>query len=373
MSRQAYKFNEVIEMRGLGISIYPEHSTVEKDKAYIALAHKYGFKRIFTCLLSVEGDKEVIMKEFKETIEYANELGMIVIVDIAPNIFEKLGISYTDLSFFHELGAYGIRLDVGFTGHEEAVMTHNPYGLKIEINMSSATRYLDNIMSYQPNTENLIGSHNFYPHRYSGLSYDHFVTCSNMFRGHRIRTSAFVNSESATYGPWPVTEGLCTLEMHRTLPALVQAKHLFATGLIDDVVIANAYASEEELKSLSEIDKGMITLGVELYDTITDLEKIIVLEEPHYYRGDISEYMIRSTQSRVKYKAEEFKPTHTPQIKRGDILIENELYGQYKGELQIALKDMENLGKTNVVGRIKEEEVFLLEYLKPWANFKLVL
>lgn len=30
-------------MRRLGISIYPEHSTVEKDKEYLTLASKYGF------------------------------------------------------------------------------------------------------------------------------------------------------------------------------------------------------------------------------------------------------------------------------------------------------------------------------------------
>ena len=29
-------------MRRLGISIYPEHSTVEKDKEYLTLASKYG-------------------------------------------------------------------------------------------------------------------------------------------------------------------------------------------------------------------------------------------------------------------------------------------------------------------------------------------
>lgn len=357
-------------MKELGISIYPEHSTVENDKEYIKLAYQYGFTRIFTCLLSVEGNKEEIMAEFKETIDYANELGMKVIVDIAPSVFEKLGISYKDLSFFHDLGAYGIRLDIGFTGREEAVMTHNLYGLKIEINMSSATKYLDNIMSFQPNTENLIGSHNFYPHRYSGLSYEHFEKCSEMFREHRIRTSAFVNSQSANYGPWPIMEGLCTLEMHRTLPIEIQAKHLFATGLIDNVVIGNAYASEEELKLLSEVNKEVLTFQVELFDTITTLERKIVLEEIHVYRGDISAYMIRSTEPRIKYKNEEIKPTYTPQINRGDILIDNELYGQYKGELQIALKDMENIGKVNVVGKVKEEELFLLDFMKPWGQFK---
>jgi uncharacterized protein len=360
-------------MRKLGISIYPEHSTVEKAKAYIALAHKYGFKKVFTCLLSVNGDQEEIMAKFKETISYANELDMEVMVDIAPRVFGALGISYNDLSFFAELGAYGIRLDMGFTGNEEAIMTHNPFGLKIEINMSNATNYLDNIMAYQPNTENLVGSHNFYPHRYAGLSFSHFVTCCELFKRHNIRTAAFINSHDATFGPWPVTEGLCTLEMHRNLPITTQAKHLFATELIDDVVIANAYASESEMKALSELNTQMLTFKAELFETITDLEKKIVLDEFHFYRGDVSDYLIRSTQSRVKYKQEEFKRTHTPAIRRGDILIENELYGQYKGELQIALQDMENSGKTNVVGRIAPEEVFLLDFLKPWGKFQFLL
>lgn len=360
-------------MRKLGISIYPEHSTVEKDMAYIALAHKYGFKRIFTCLLSVEGDKEKIMREFKETIAFANQLGMEVMVDISPRVFGALDISYNDLSFFADLGAYGIRLDMGFTGNEESIMTHNPYNLKIEINMSNATNYLDNIIAYKPNKENLVGSHNFYPHRYAGLSYAHFLKCCEQFRNHNIRTAAFVSSHAATYGPWPIMEGLCTLEMHRELPIVTQAKHLFATGVIDDVIIANAYASEAELEALGTLNSEMLTFHIELYDTITKLEKKIVLEEFHFYRGDVSDYLIRSTQSRVKYKQEEFKPTYTPNIRRGDILIENELYGQYKGELQIALQDMENSGKTNVVGRIVEEEIFLLDYLDPWAKFQFLM
>ncbi|PEX90628.1 DUF871 domain-containing protein [Bacillus cereus] len=360
-------------MRKLGISIYPEHSTIAKDKEYIALAHKYGFKKIFTCLLSVEGDKEKIIKEFKEIIEFANQLDMEVMVDISPRVFGDLDISYADLSFFADLGAHGIRLDMGFTGNEESIMTYNPYNLKIEINMSNATNYLYNIIAYKPNKENLVGSHNFYPHRYAGLSYDHFLKCCEKFKLHNIRTSAFISSQAATYGPWPVTEGLCTLEMHRELPIETQAKHLFATGVIDDVIIANAYASKVELEALGKLNSELFTFNIELYDTITELEKKIVLEEPHFYRGDVSEYLIRSTQSRVKYKREEFEATYTPNIRRGDILIENKLYGQYKGELQIALKEMDNSGKTNVVGRIIEEEIFLLDYLDPWEKFQFLI
>lgn len=355
--------------RRLGISIYPNHSTVEDDKKYIALASKYGFKRIFTCLLSVDGEKEKIIANFKKTIAFANEQGMEVIADISPRVFNELGISYNDLSFFGQLGAAGIRLDMGFTGHEEAMMTFNPYNLKIELNMSNATKYIDNIMTYQPNRSNLLGCHNFYPHRYAGLSYPFFMECSQKFKDLGMRTAAFISSHDATFGPWPIVEGLPTLEMHRELPIDVQAKHLFATGLIDDVMIGNAYASEAELKRLSELNLDKITLAVEVDHQTGDLEKTIMFDEPHFYRGDVSEYMIRSTQSRVKYRGQEFKPGNTRDIKRGDILIENDLYGQYAGELQIALKDMKNSGKTNVVGRIREEEIFLLDYIQPWGKF----
>lgn len=353
----------------LGISIYPNHSKPEEDMDYIALAASYGFSRIFTCLLSVDGDKEAIVQRFKHTISFAKEKGMEVIADISPRIFHELSISYSDLSFFAELGADGIRLDLGYTGHEEAMMTYNPYGLKIELNMSNATKYVDNIMTYQPNKDLLLGCHNFYPHRYSGLSYPFFIACSEKFKQFGMRTAAFVSSSDATFGPWPVVEGLPTLEMHRELPIDVQAKHLFATGLIDDVIISNAYASERELKLLSELDRTKITFSVEVADTTTDLEKTIIFEEPHFYRGDVSDYLIRSTQSRVKYRGHAFPSHNNTPIRRGDIVIENDLYAQYAGELQIALQDMENSGKTNVVGRIREDEIFLLDYLQPWGKF----
>lgn len=359
-------------MRGLGISIYPEKATIEENIAYLNLAHKYGFTRVFTCLLSVDGDKEKIVKDFKEIINEANKLGLEVIADVSPRVFGELRISYKDLSFFNDLNAYGIRLDMGFSGLEESIMTFNPYGLKIEINMSNGTRYLENIMSHKPNTENLLGCHNFYPHRYSGLSYEHFIKCSKQFKEYGIRTAAFVSSNNASFGPWPVNEGLCTVEIHRELPITIQAKHLFATGLIDDVIIANCFASEEELRALGELNRDMITFEVELVDSIPEIERKIVLEEFHFNRGDVSEYMIRSTQSRVKYKGHEFVPFNCPDIKRGDIIIDTSLYGHYAGELQVALKDMKNSGKTNVVGKINSDELLLLDFIEPWQKFGFV-
>ena len=360
-------------MGKLGISIYPERSTFEKDKAYLDLAHKYGFKRVFTSLLQINDDKEKVLADFKQVVDYANQLGMEVMVDINPGLFEQLGISYDDLSFFDEMGAYGVRLDIGFTGSEEAKMTRNPYGIKIEINMSSGTSYVDNIMSYSPNTENLLGSHNFYPHRYSGLGYDHFVFCSEKFRKYNLNTMAFVNSHEADFGPWPTQDGLCSLEDHRDLPLATQVKHLVLTGLIDDISIGNAYASEAELAAMAEaFHADYPTLRVDVVDGITEDERICLFDNLHSYRVDRSEYILRSTMTRIYYKDKEFPPHDTRDMVRGDVLIDNAGYGQYKGETQIALKAMKNDGRGNGVGKIADEELFLLEFLKPWSSFKLV-
>ncbi|BDP84148.1 outer surface protein [Enterococcus faecium] len=358
-------------MGKLGISIYPERSTFEKDKAYLDLAHKYGYKRVFTSLLQINDDKEKVLSEFKEVVDYANSLGMEVMVDINPALFEQLEISYDDLSFFHKMGAYGVRLDIGFTGAEEAKMTRNPFGIKIEINMSSGTNYVDNIMSYSPNTDNLLGSHNFYPHRYSGLGYEHFVFCSEKFRKYNLNTMAFVNSQSAEFGPWPTQDGLCTLEDHRDLEIATQVKHLILTGLIDDISIGNAYASEEELKEMAEaFNADYPTLKVDTEEGITENERICLFDNLHSYRGDRSEYILRSTMTRVYYKDKDFPPHNTRDMHHGDVLIDNEGYGQYKGETQIALKDMKNDGRVNVVGRISDDELFLLDFLKPWSSFQ---
>ncbi|MBP1041771.1 DUF871 domain-containing protein [Vagococcus sp. BWB3-3] len=360
-------------MGKLGISIYPERSTFEKDKAYLDLAHQYGFKRVFTSLLQITEDKDKVLAEFKQVVDYANSLEMEVMVDINPGLFDQLEISYDDLTFFHEMGAYGVRLDIGFTGQEEARMTRNPFGIKIEINMSTGTSYVDNIMSYSPNVNNLLGSHNFYPHRYSGLGFEHFVMCTEKFTKYGINTMAFVNSHEADFGPWPTQDGLCSLEDHRDLEIGTQVKHLVLMGTIDDVLVGNAYASEAELKAMSDaFFADYPSVKVDVAEDITDDEKEVLFNNLHSYRGDRSEYILRSTMTRIKYKELPFAAHNTVDMEKGDVLIDNVGYGQYKGETQIALKSMKNDGRVNVVGKISADELFLLDFLRPWSNFKLI-
>lgn len=359
-------------MKKLGISIYLENAPVNEIKEYISLSHKYGFSRIFTCLISADTNGS-FFDDFKDVVGYANELGMEVIADISPDVMKQLDVNYMDLSKFKEIGLTGIRLDLGFSGMEESFMSLDSSDLLIELNMSNGNRYLENILSYEPKKENIIGCHNFYPHTYTGLSRDHFMMTSRQFKDLGIRTAAFVSSTSGTFGPWPVNEGLCTLEEHRHLPIEFQARDLFNTGLIDDVIIGNCFASEDELKALSQINKGKLELEVETLVDLPEVEERILFDEPHFNRGDVSEYMIRSTQSRVKYKGYKFELMNPKEIiEPGDIIIESHLYSRYSGEMQIALKHMKNSGKSSVVARVTEEYASLLKDIRPWQKFALI-
>ena len=356
--------------RRLGVSIYPDHSDVTVDEAYLKKAADYGFSRIFMSMLEVTEGKEAVATKFTHIIHFAKELGYEVILDIAPSIFDELAISYDDLSFFHQLGADGLRLDVGFDGNKEAMISFNPYEMIIELNMSNDVAYLDNILTYQANKPMLYGCHNFYPQNGTALPFDFFMKCNERFKKQGLRTAAFVNSQVGKMGPWDINDGLPTVEMHRFLPVEVQAKHLFATNRIDDVIIGNAYASDDELNALSQINPYQVTFDIEFVADVNPVEKEIVKTMQHYRRGDITDQVIRSTEVRKKFKNHENKPhDHLQMFQKGDIVIGNDQFGKYKNELQVVLEPHQDERK-NLVGHIIPEEQILLDFIYPWSKFK---
>lgn len=355
----------------LGISIYPDKSSKEEIKDYLLLAKKYGFTKVFTCLISVEESKEEITEMLTETVQFAKSNGFEVMVDIVPEVLKKLGVNPTDLSYFSKLGAAGIRVDYATNGMNEAIMTHNPYGLDVEINMSQDTHFINTVMDYQPNTNHLKGCFNFYPQRYTGMMIEDFISSAKRFKKLNLRTSAFVSSANATQGPWPLMDGMPTLEEHRDLPIDVQAKHLYLLGLIDDVIISGQFASEEELRLLSEINADKINFKLNVTEGLSEIEEKIIYEGTHFLRGDRSAYLVRSIMPRFEFKNEQVPAQNTKtEYQRGDVVIGNDNFGQYKAELQVVLIPIEDKQEgRNLIGTIDESELFLLDLLKPWQHF----
>jgi len=66
-------------MGKLGISIYPEKTTEKEVLDYIDKAGEAGFSRIFSCLLSANESREVILEKFRKINQHAKEKGFEII------------------------------------------------------------------------------------------------------------------------------------------------------------------------------------------------------------------------------------------------------------------------------------------------------
>ena len=160
--------------------------------------------------------------------------------------------------------------------------------------------------------------------------------------------------EPNTFGPWPVSAGLPTAEIHRTKPIDVQLRRMLACELIDDILIGNAYASEAELKAMAAVDLSKTTIRIELEKDICAAEKKALFDYPHTGRQDASDYYIRSSLPRFFFKEEAIPERMSEQrmFHRGDVVVVNDNLKHYRGEIEILLTDIENDSERNLVGHI---------------------
>lgn len=363
-----------------GISVYTQNSPLDKNLEYLKLAAKYGFNRLFIALHGGDMNAAEIKEKFLPLTTAAKELGYEISCDATPMWIEQLGgnVSFMrgpiNLDFFKELHIDVIRLDMGMSEMEEAFLSRNEYGIAIELNASFVGDHVGNVLAIGGVADKISMCHNYYPHEYTGLSLKYFNECNQTIAKHGKKVTTFVSSQTPDpVGPWQVCDGLPTLEMHRHIPLETQVRHLLAMDCCDCIMIGNAFASEEELAAVAAIDDVVYTFHVDVADGCPDMLTQMAFNRKCGSRPDSNDTIFRSFGGRRFNPAmPKVEPFNTADIKRGDILVDNHLFGQYEGELQIALQDMKNSGRTNVIGHIRHEEHILLDYITGKDFFKLL-
>ena len=382
-------------MGELGIMAYPDLSPMDEIRRYFRLAAKYGFKRAISSMLSVEGTNEEIIAYFREYIKVAHENGLTVSLDVNTNFLKRMNQSYDDISLFHEIGCDIIRLDGSYGAENDYKMIQNPYGIKVEMNASSH-RVEEELIYFKErgiDPKGIFLCHNAYPQRYTGLKWEDFLEKNRRLRKYGHRIAAFVSSNApGTHGLWGAEDGLPTVERLRDLPIDQQARIMLATGDVDDIVIGNAYASEEELAALAWVMKEPKSLEnskifekikaygpnrtpfgptkklkVILEKDITPLEKENLLElVPQLDNGDSSEWIWRSRSGRLINKGRPIPPKQYSQeyFPVGSVVIVNDRYSHYSGELQIVKIPIINDGKRNLIARLAPGEEMILDLIK---------
>ncbi|WP_338983844.1 phospho-sugar glycosidase domain-containing protein [Spiroplasma endosymbiont of Othius punctulatus] len=148
---------------------------------------------------------------------------------------------------------------------------------------------------------------------------------------------------------------------------------LFYSNTINNVLFGNAFATEEELKKVSEVDREEITFGLVWDKSITKPEQEIANYKEHFRRGDITEFFIRSTMSRVIWSSADIKPRDSKKTyNKGDVVIVNNNGASYKGELHIILVDgyADTKKQYNTIGKIQPGELFLMNFVGAWSRFR---
>ena len=117
-------------MRKLGIALYPDKTELIEDQAYLKMVKDIGYERVFMSFLQIDVNNPMrSIQRIKESAKLAHDMGFSVTLDIHPMVFTYLKCKEDDLSYFHAMGIDVLRLDKGYDGYTEAMMSHNPYGV----------------------------------------------------------------------------------------------------------------------------------------------------------------------------------------------------------------------------------------------------
>ena len=378
----------------LGVSVYPEQETIEQIDAYLKLASSYGFTKVFTSMFSIEGDKDEVTQYFKNFTGIAHQYGMKVSGDCNTKFLEKMGADESNLSIFNEMGIDSIRMDLCYFDERDKKLINNTYNIGVE--MSGAfIKPIDEAIARGANIDNLVCCHNFYPERYTGADLESVMNVNNHWKEKGVKVAQFISSNvEGAHGPWPIQEGLPTMEDHRWMSVDDQVRHCLAMGNVDEIIFGNAFASKEEFEAIQRVmnlvyvnipkkegigpfadyiphgELKRIPFKIEMAEGVTDLEKEILYYEAHT-AGEYLYYMIRDRWTRILYHNTSIpcRKNDKEMYHRGDVVIVNDNCKHYHGELHIVLKDTPNDNQKNYIGHIPADEMCLLEHFKSGTAF----
>ncbi|MCU5704510.1 DUF871 domain-containing protein [Bacillus wiedmannii] len=348
----------------IGVSIYLSKERVKKQEEWLKVAKENGFSSIFTSLHIPEDEpgtyKELIQILGKQTLENDMEL----MVDVSPKSLHHLGITYENVEELLDWGITGLRMDYGVKPKEIARVSHK---MKVALNASTITdSFWKELIIENIKVENVEAWHNFYPRPETGLAKSFLQKQNEYLHECGIKTMAFIPGDDEKRGP--LYEGLPTLEKHRNMRPLEAYLELVQHCGVDKVLIGDISGSVESVQEIASASRGIIPLRYKSF--ICDKEALKVVERVHTNRLDPARDVIRSVESREGNRVI-LKPMHTIARKKGSITIDNELYGRYAGEMQVATHDLPKDEKVNVVGMVVEEDLSLLPYVGAGKMFQL--
>ena len=338
-----------------GISLYLS-TDIQKNIEVINKASMSGVKFAFTSLNILEENNIDKSDRLYKLIELCSSNDINLIVDINE---------YTNSNIFSNLKNVYLRIDDGYSLDEIYELSKKN---KIVLNASTITKSdLKYLKNKGIDFNNVLALHNYYPKKYTGIGEKYFLEQNEKYNEFGIKTMAFVAGDLKR---GPVFEGLPTLENTREKRFVTSVLKLICLKT-DIVLVGDIDLSDKNWEYFKYIAKGIVPIRI-----IDNILNDTVFEN----RIDYSEYLIRSKIPKSIGKTrKEFKEyiqknlkdlkKENGEIKKGDILLSNEKYLRYEGELEIALKNLGLDEKRDIVSRVYDEDIELLDYISIITKF----
>lgn len=337
-----------------GISLYPGLGRpLEECLRRLEEAAEVGITRIFLSFHIPETDPEAFDREVAPLLERARALGMETVGDLVPG--RPVPENLTSL-----------RLDDGYTPEAIRDLQARFPERKLVLNASAVREAQLEALEHQGvDLSRVEALHNFYPHPHTGLSESYLCRQNALFHRFGIPVGAFAASRKGRRGP--LREGLPTLEQDRHRTVSQEARQLAALGL-DAVYIGDDGPDRQELEDLARVSGEVLELTLQVWED----RPLYAVLAGHVYatRPDEAEEVIRTVNSRALWKGVEIPEFPFRRCHAGDVTLDNPRYGRYAGELEICLTELPADRRVDVLGRIPEEERFLLKYLKDGKKFR---
>lgn len=317
-----------------GISIYLS-TNIEINSEYLLKAKEVNSSFVFTTINMPEENDE-LKKDISKVVDLCKKNKMKLIVDINANS-KKYIKDYENVYY---------RIDDGLSNDEIIALAKNNY-----VVLNSTTLDEEDLKYFKlkgVDFSKLYSLHNYYPKVYTGVSLKFLKKRNEIYKKYGLKTMAFIPGDLKR---GPIFEGLPTVEEHRYMDILQASLELIANDT-DVILLGDLNIKEENWERLKYLLKGIVPLRI---------NKNILKNRIFENRKDYSNYVVRNIKRDVILDT---IVEIDKNIEKGDILVTDEKGLRYKGDLEIALKNLNKLNDgRRIVASVIDKDKGLLDYL----------
>lgn len=342
----------------LGFSVYC--ASFGRDRERLASLWRSG-ARIFTSLHISEENGASYVGTATEMCCFLHDTGYEIIADVSKHTLEMFG--ETDIvRLAKRLHIDVLRFDYGFSVQEMARI-----GEQMPVCINASVFNEDDVALIVRNSSKVYALHNFYPRPETGLDEAFFTGNNARLSDLGVTPWAFIPGDCNLRAP--LHEGLPTLEAHRGVSPWACFNDMVRNYGIEQVFVGDGLISDMEMKFFDDCrNDGIIDVPVVLTDAGSSLDGAVFT-----VRADSPHRVMRMQESR-EYSCfgKEIEPASCTGRERGSVTIDNINYKRYSGEIQIVRKTLPADERVNVIGRIPEKYLLLLDSIPNNARIRLI-